>query len=200
MSEKTLFLRSTELELSDDNTVTGRIAPFDEVTEVLDTHPDTGKVSRFKEVMRRGAFQKMIAGLSARGWTGAVSLNLDHKQDVSNTIGYAVEIEERSDGAWGVFKLYEDGSTEKVKSMMRTSHKGMSVGFRPVKHHTDSSGLVERLMVHIDHVAVTPTPQYAGAGVASVRTADIYTDLNNSQDLETPNLDVLKKELEALRI
>ncbi len=190
-----LFLRTVTLKLGDAGQVTGRIAPFDEVVTVTDAHPDTGEVGRFREVFRHGAFQRMIHGLAARGWTGAVSLNIDHRGGVSDTIGYATAIEERADGAWATFALYDgDPQLDKIKSMLRTSHSGMSVGFKDLKHRV-VDGVVERLSVHLDHVAVTPTPAYGGAGIASVRT----DELANLPDLPTPLLDAAKAELLILQ-
>lgn len=191
MSE--LYLRTATLEMDDAGTVTGRIAPFNEITTVTDRHPDTGERSRFREVFRPGAFAKMITGLASRGWTGAVSLNLDHRRDVDSTIGYATHIEERADGAWATFALYDNANLEKIKSMLRTSHRGLSVGFLDQKHRVVGD-LVERLVAHVDHVAATPIAAYEGGMVASVR-ADALADL---PDLPTPLLDKYRKELEAL--
>ncbi len=190
-----LYTRAAALELSDGGTVIGRIAPFDQIVTVKDRHPDTGETTSFREVFRRGAFAKMINGLAARGWTKAVTLNIDHRSGVTDTIGYATEIVERADGAWATFSLYDgDPNLEKIKDMLRTSHDGMSVGFRDLKHRTVGD-LVERLAAHIDHVAVTATPAYPGAAVALVR-ADDLADLS---ELPTPRLDALRRDLEALR-
>lgn len=187
-----VFTRSSELELTDAGTVEGRIVPYDVESTVLDVHPDTGEVTRFREVFRPGVFTAMIQGLTARGWTAAISLNLDHNGDLGHTIGYASVIEERDGGAWGTFRLHDDPTLAKVKSMLRSSHRGMSVGFRNQKHRT-VDGLVERVRAHIDHVAATPTPAYAGAMVMTVR-ADM-SDL----EVPTPHVDELRQYLESLR-
>jgi hypothetical protein len=55
---------------------------------------------------------------------------------------------------------------------------------------------VERLRVHVAHVAATPTPAYAGAMVASVRSEDFDFD---DGPVERPRLDSLKAELEVIR-
>ena len=188
---KQLFLRSSTLEVGDAGEVTGRIAPFDVEAVVTDRHPDTGQVTKFREVFRRGAFRKMIDGLSARGWTNAVAFNLDHKSDLSHNIGYAIEVEERSDGAWGRFGLYDSNDLPKVKAMLRSSHRGLSVGFLDKKHRSVGD-LVERLVVHLDHVAATPAAAYEDALVASVRHSEDLT-------VPTPRLERARKDLELLR-
>ena len=195
MSE--VFLRAAELELGDSGEVTGRLVPFDIETEVIDVHPDSGKIERFVEVFRQGSFIRMIEGMASRGWTKAISLNLDHRSDLDGTIGYATHVEERSDGPWARFGLYESINLDKIKSMLRTSHTGMSVAFLDKAHRTRGD-VVERLRVHVAHVAVTPTPAYAGAMVASVRSEDF--DFEDEIDpLARPRLDSLKTELEVIR-
>jgi hypothetical protein len=197
MSE--LFLRAADLELADSGEVTGRLVPFDIEQEVIDLHPDTGEVQRFIEVFRRGSFLRMIEGLKSRGWTKAVTLNLDHRSDLDGTIGYATHIEERKDGAWASFGLYESLNLDKIKSMLRTSHTGMSVGFID-KAHKSTGSMVERLRVHVAHVAATPTPAYAGAVVASVRSEDFdFEDGPPALAVARPRIDELKATLEVIR-
>lgn len=178
-----LFYRAaSQLGFDDDGgEVTGRIVPFDEPATVVDVHPDTGKEGPFREVFRRGAFANLIAGLSKRGWTGGVTLNFDH--DPSLDIGYAAELEERDDGLWGRFGLYDSGDLRKTKSKLATSHRGLSVAFRPIRNRTVDD-LVERIRVHVDHVAATPTAAYASAGVAAVRHDDLI-----DFTVATPRLD-----------
>ncbi len=193
MSDNPTFTRAANLDVTDAGEVVGMVAPWDQVADVADTEDD-GTVHRYREVFRRGAFTRMITGLRERGWTAAIALNIDHLDGFSNHIGYATAIEERDDGAWGTFALYESSDIAKVKSMLRTSHRGMSVGFVGLRSRT-VDGIVERLVAHIEHVAVTPIAAYTGAGVTSVRTLDIY----ESQVLETPHLDALRADLEAMR-
>jgi len=192
MSE--LFLRDSTLEMLDANTVVGRIAPFNEETTIVDVHPDTGKTTRFREVFLPGSFTRMINGFASRGWTNALALNIDHKQDLDHTIGYATSVEERDDGAWATFSLYDSPMLDKVKDMLRTSHRGLSVGFISKKRNTVGD-LVQHLVVHVDHAAATPTPAYSGAFVASVRA----NDLSVVEDAPTPRLDAAMAILESLR-
>lgn len=178
-----LYRAATELVFDDDGgEVTGKVVPFDEPAAVVDIHPDTGVEGPFTEVFRRGAFTNLIAGLTKRGWTGGVTLNFDHNPD--RDIGYATELTERDDGLWGRFGLYDSGDLRKTKSKLATSHRGLSVAFRPLRNRVVGD-LVERVRVHIDHVAATPTAAYASATVAAVRHDPDPGDF----DLDTPRLD-----------
>lgn len=183
---------SGDLALNGDDQVEGRIVPFDVPATVTAPHPDTGDVTRFTEVFRRGSLAAMIQGLTARGWTGAVSLNLDHRSGVPDLIGYATVIEEHDDGAYGTFQLHVDDQLQKIKSMLNSSHRGLSIGFVDKRHRTDPDGVVEWRRIHLDHVAATPTPAHAGAAVTAVRSSD-------SLDDPTPHVDELRDYLNSLR-
>ncbi len=189
---KEIFLRAADLHL-EENRVVGRMVPYDEPATIRsDVSPVTGKREPFREVFRRHSLLGMIQGLRDRGSFAAISLNLDHEREAMQQIGYASDIEERDDGAWGVFNLYEgDIQIDKIKNMLRTSHDGMSVGFKSMRSRI-TGDLVEHLAVHVDHVAATPLPAYAGAGIVDVRE-------DGTLDLQTPRLDALRADIDALR-
>ncbi len=177
------FRHTADLELSDDGrTVEGRIVPFGEPATVVDRHPKTGQVEEFTETFDRDAFDAMIAGLSAGPGFGKVTLVRDHRPDTDSMFGYATQLEAKPDGAYGVFRLYQRADLDLVRSIIEETHRGLSVGFKALVSKV-VDGVVHYRKVHLDHVAVTPTPAYAGAVVTAVREDGLAVP-----ELERPRL------------
>lgn len=193
-----------ELEMrSDGRTVEGRIVPYNQVETIVERDRTTGELVKFKEQFKPGSCLAMAQSVAKRGNAAFISFLMEHDEhNFDSKIGYATNLEDRSDGAYATFRLYEGKDLDKVRSMLRESHKGLSVNFgdtRPPK--VDDDGTVSRVQVHIDHVAATPTPCYAGAGIVAMRHASIDV---NSSDLtivqhETPNLDSVKEWLASMK-
>lgn len=188
----------TEWELRSDGdgrTVEGRIVPYNEVVKVVDFHPLTGDLFEFREQFLRGSCKAMEQACKERGNASWIGLNLDHdERNLSSKIGCARTIADGSDGAYATFRLYEGQDLDKVRSMLRESHTGLSVKFADTRQAKLIDGIVSRVQVHIDHVAATPDPNYRSARVLAMRD-----DQTAPVEYGTPKLDAIRAWLEANR-
>ena len=169
----------------DGRTVYGRIVPYGETIEFVDRYDhDSIKRERF----RHGALERQTRGTA---W-GRVALAFEHTDGFSNTIGYGRKIEERADGAYATFRLYQADAL-KATEMIRESHKGLSLEFEPIQSSMDGPVIV-RNQVNVRRVGVVPDPAYLGAQVLALR--------QNSMPAEpatTPHLDAVRESLAQLR-
>jgi HK97 family phage prohead protease len=184
-----------ELELREaDGTpeVVGRIIPFGVTADVADVID--GTLVRYRERFLPGCTAKVRQDASRNGGPRWVSLKLGHVETFDERIGWARSIEEREDGVWATFGLYLDPQRlDKVRSILRTSHTGLSVEFtdRVAPQVDVEAGVVSRRAIALHGVAATPVPQYADAVIASVRSGV-------PEDFGTPNIDRVEAMLAEL--
>lgn len=177
----------------DGRTVEGRIVPYNEPTDVVERNED-GTLVRYTEQFLPRSCMAMAQSVMKRGNAAFISFLMDHEErDFGAKIGYAANLEDRDDGAYATFRLYESRDIDKICSMLRESHKGLSVHFGDRKPPKMVDGIISRVQVHIDHVAATPTPCYAGAGITGMRAMD------ELHVVSTPNLDEVQAWLTSLR-
>jgi phage head maturation protease len=173
-----------ELQLRDDGrTVHGKIVPFREAAKVTQRRAD-GQIESFEEMFAPGSLTACCQLAQRRGNAGWIALNLDHDESFDNRVGYATELEQREDGGYATFRLYEGPQLPKVRSMLEESHKGLSVMFDDVAKPRLVGGIRERVQVYLHHVAATPSPVYSGAGVLAMRS-----DEGGTLSVSTPALD-----------
>lgn len=181
----------------DGRTVLGRIVPYNEVISFVDPY-DNGAIKRERFVS--GAFNKQA---SPGAWS-RVALSFQHDDGFTNTIGYGRAIQDRDDGAYATFRLYESDAS-KAREMMEHSHRGMSVEFEPRgRDEYDSDGVIMRSNVRVRRVGITNDPAYVGAKVLAVREASVLDSptLHEPGQIErvaTPNLDSVLAELADLK-
>jgi uncharacterized protein len=170
-------------EPGDGRTVYGRIVPYGDVISYVDPY-DGGAVKRERFV--KGVFARQ----SDQGAWSRVVLTFQHHDGFTNTIGYGRRIDERDDGAYATFRLYE-ADAAKAREMIETGHDGLSVEFEPRgTEELDAQGVIVRRRVHLRRVGITNDPAYQRAEVLSVR---------ERSDVPTPRLDEVRAELERLR-
>lgn len=180
-----------ELQLRDDGrTVHGKIVPFREPTQITQRRAD-GEVESFEEMFAPGSLTACCQLAQRRGNAGWIALNLDHDESFDARVGYATELEQREDGGYATFRLYDGPQLPKVRSMIEESHKGLSVMFDDVAKPRLIGKVRERVQVYLHHVAATPSPAYAGAGVLAMRSTD------SGLTLGTPALDEVQQWLAA---
>ena len=177
----------------DGRTVLGRIVPYGEVISYVDDY-DGGKVKRERFVP--GAFAKQA---SPGAWS-RVLLSFQHGDGFENTIGYGRAIQDRDDGAYATFRLYEQNAA-KAREMIEHSHRGLSVEFETRgRDETDPDGIVVRRNVRARRVGITNDAAYAGARVLAVREASVpLLDPDEPDRPATPHLDAVRAELARLR-
>lgn len=177
----------------DGRTVEGKIVPYNEPTRVTERDRVTGEFKTYNEQFLPRSCLAMAQSVHTRGNAGFISFLMDHEEhDFNAKIGYAATLEDRDDGAYATFRLYRSRDLDKIVSMLEESHKGLSVNFADRKPPKVIDDIVSRVQVHIDHVAATPTPCYANAGIMSMREIQEFEAL-------TPNLDAVKAWLEDIR-
>jgi hypothetical protein len=181
----TRFIPCDGFSLRDDGrSIEGRIVPYDQVATVVE--PDeSGKLVKYQEQFLRGSLAGMAQGFKARGMLD-IPLLLGHNEEFNSRIGFATGMESREDGAWASFRIYDDSNLVKIQSMLRESHTGLSIAFKDTRQPKLVNGVVSRVQVFVGHVAATPVPTYAGAGITAIRAAD------DSQEAPRPALDAVR--------
>jgi len=161
----------SELELrdtADDGlTVTGLVVPYDHEAPIEELR-DSG-VIRYREAFTRGAFDRALRA------PNRVSLTYNHDVTLQARLGYAKGFAESAEGLVGTFRL-DRSSADKAKDILEGSHPAFSVGFYslvPQPGRERPGALVIRRSVILDHVAAVSQGAYVGAGVASIRTAEL---------------------------
>ena len=157
----------TGLAVRDDDAGDGRILfgpliPWGVEARVL----DRGRM--VTETFRRGA----LAGADP----ARVPLTATHPRDAGTLpIGVTVELEERTDAAWGAWRVSKTALGDEVLELARDGVPlGLSIGFHEVPGGncwSPDRSRVTRTRAALDHVAVVRVPAYEGAGVVGVRGA-----------------------------
>ena len=163
-------LRAMPLELADagagdGRTLVGRLVPYDVASSVS----DGGR--RYRERFVSGAFERQIRS----GQHRQVALFPQHVRDNDRLpLARASRLFDGADGLFAEFPMPRttaaDDALELVRSEVVT---GLSVGFVLLGEHSrrGRDGVVERTRAHVDHVALTHAPAYAGAEVVGLRDA-----------------------------
>lgn len=182
-----LHLRDAEGD--DGRIVSGRIIPFGEIGEIRERN-EAGDVVEYLEeflpdctLANRQLAQRKMGGIPS--W---IALNLDHDENFDREVGRCRSLAEVDDGAEATFRLYSGHDLPKVRSILAESHQGLSVQFGdrvpPIVSERDGGMLIQHRQINIFHVAATPIPAYAGAGITGMREEDIEELV-----MGTPNID-----------
>jgi HK97 family phage prohead protease len=151
----------------DGRTVLGRAVPYGQTAEI--------NGGRARERFMMGAFARQIA--SGRDTIQRVKLHTSHNGrlagDLATQVGRTVHLAEQQDGLHGAWEIYKTPAGDHALHLVATGEvTGLSIGFKAVDGGTVKSadGAFEQRAVHLDHVALTNEPTYAGALVTSVRS------------------------------
>ena len=144
----------------DGRTLVGALLPWGVEAKVV----DRGRL--VTETFQRGA----LAGTDPT----RVPLTATHPRDAGTLpIGVTLEIDERSDAAYGSWRVSDTLLGNEVLALARDGVPlGLSVGFLELpggSRWSPDRTRVTRTRAELDHIAVVRVPAYAGAGVAGVR-------------------------------
>ena len=144
----------------DGRTLVGALLPWGVEARVV----DRGRL--VTETFQRGAF----AGTAP----AKIPLTATHPRDAGTLpIGVTLSIDDRSDAAWGEWRVSDTLLGNEVLALARDGVPlGLSVGFAEVPGGSRWSAdrqRVTRIRAALDHVAVVRVPAYQGAGVVGVR-------------------------------
>jgi len=169
-------------------TLFGRVVPYGETVEYWDD--ERGREDRERFVLGS------LRGADAR-WH-KVKLQYSHVDGFPNILGYGSVIEERSDGAYASFRLYPS-TAEKTRELVEESDNGLSLAFYALESRRANDGVIERARVYVEHVALVPEAQYAGARVLALRSRQTAVEAPEAP-AGTPNLDAVRADLRLLRM
>ena len=178
-----------EVQRGDGWTLFGRIVELGRRELVRDSADQEPYLERFAP----DAFDRDVA--KGGRW---VNLRVGHYgPDHDAYLGRCLTLEARTDGLYGTFRLdREHPLADAARSGELT---GWSVGAKVFRSRRsldpDGKPVVDRLLCAINHVAATPAPQHAGAGVLVVRDHQLVDDTPPG----TPLRDALQARLRASR-
>ena len=152
----------TDIEIRSDGdgrTIHGIVVPYGVTARVRDGG------APYKESFQRGAFAKTLSERRS-------PVKLLSQHDPHNPIGRAVDLQERSDGLYGAFRV---SNTRAANDQLELARDGVldsfSVGFSPVKD-IKRDGVTVRTEVALREVSLVTFPAYEGAMVAGIRSLD----------------------------
>ena len=183
-----------QLRGDDGRSLEGMIVPYDQVATVVEQDPETKQLVRFQEQFLQGSLAAMAQGFKARGILD-LPLLMGHGNADSfhERIGYATGLDSQDAGVWATFRIYDDANLPKIQSMLRESHTGFSIAFKDTRQPRMIDGVVSRVQVFVGHVAATPVPTYAGAGITAIRSQD------DDQEAPRPLLEGVRAWLQSER-
>lgn len=142
----------------------------------------------WNEMFMRGSFD----GIEKR--PNRVRANRDH--DDKLLVGKAVKFwPSRQEGLVAELRMSQTPLGDETLALANDDVLGVSVGFaaRGRDQEFDKRSMTRRVRkAFLDHVAFTPTPAYAGAGVLAVRSSVQVPTSRELPMLETPGLDELR--------
>jgi HK97 family phage prohead protease len=144
------------------------------------TVTDDGGVTLYFEEVAPGSFARDVT--KGGRW---VNLMVGHAgDDGERFLGRCVQLEDREDGLWPWFRLdREHPRAEEARSGELTGWSVAARVYRSREVRRGSRTVLVREQLGLSHVAATPRPQYAGAGVAIAREHKLVPAE------ATPNLD-----------
>lgn len=169
--EHPILTRKFEAEIvdvSEGRTVEARIVPYNRQALVVDPVSDayTQAGQPYEEMFLPGAFEHQLRAVHRV----KVFLNFEHQQNISAILGRGKTFEERDDGLYGAFHVYDDDAGNKALRLIRDGMlTGLSVEFAALKSRVQA-GVVQRVRAALDKVALCRVGAYEGAEILAVRT------------------------------
>jgi HK97 family phage prohead protease len=165
-----------EIQAGDGRTLDARIVPYDVPTVVA----DPPAMRPYREVFLHGAFERQIAAPGrVKVW-----LNFEHEQGIRGIVGHGLELQERTDGLYGSFRVHENPDGDKALQLVdQELLTGLSLEFAALRSR-DVNGITQRLRAHVDKVSLCRSPAYPGAEVLAVRDEPAALELRGEPELD----------------
>jgi HK97 family phage prohead protease len=156
------------IERTGPRTLTGRLVPYGEATDVLDELPD-GKLDLYREGFRPGAFGPQANTLE-RGVIAKIGLIHCHDGGLGY-LGPFTALREEADGLYGDVNILRSKAND-VEDLLEAGVSELSVEFQlPRANHTETTddGTRWRTRAHLHQVALEPKGAYSSARVIAYR-------------------------------
>jgi HK97 family phage prohead protease len=172
-AERPTLARTVELTeiATDGRNVEMLCAPY-EVPAFVTDPPPFGDGRPYEEEFARGAFS------GATKAPNRVLLEFEHfHPGLSGVIGHGAHLEERDDALYGRFRVTDHPDGDKALALIKEGVlTAASVFFGPLRSARQPSGVMRRLKVHLDRVALCREGAYPQAQVLAVRSAPIFSE------------------------
>jgi HK97 family phage prohead protease len=152
----------------DQRTLGGCCVPYNKASTVSDDG-----LTVYREMFAPGAFGKQLTGNA----TARIALKYRHGEGLLDTVGRATQLEERDDGMWGMFRVFEGVVGDQALTLVDEGLlAGLSVSGVPMRTTRTADGTVVRERIHLTEVSLCEEPAYAEA-LVSVRRSRVELDL-----------------------
>lgn len=147
----------------DGRTLDGLCVPYD----IPATVADPPSYQPYQEMFVKGAFARAVKA------PNRVLVDFEHRTGIGNVLGHGIQFEERADGLYGTLRISEHADGDKALALVRNKVlAGLSVGFKALKSRR-VDGIVQRLVVHLDRIALVREGSWEQAQVLAVRSAPV---------------------------
>lgn len=145
-----------------------RCVPFN----VRATVADPPQWVPYEEEFARGAFA------AATRAPNRTYLEFEHfSPGISGILGHGIELEEKDDALYGRFRVTKHPDGDKALELVKDGVlRAASVFFDPIKTGRTSEGVLRRLKVRLDRVALCRVGSYPTAEVLAVRSQYVLDD------------------------
>jgi len=120
-------------------------------------------------------------------------VTLESQRHGGSIVGVGEAIVERTDGAYGTFRVAETTAGDELLALTRPGPAGeppvlrdASVVFRPLKSRTGPNGLVQRVSADLRRVAIVERGAYASGSVLAVRSEPVSEDEQTTPEVTEP--------------
>jgi hypothetical protein len=180
----------TQLQTGDGRTISFRIAPFGEIATSADGLGGLPRGVPYQEELMPGLYDKQLRAANR------VFLNFEHGQGLSNIVGHGVELERRSDGYHGSFRIHRDQLGDKALLLVDEGVlRGASVESYWLKSVRSAAGVVQRVKAHLEAVAICREGAYPSAVMTGLRSGELIDEIVLDDELlpVNPDPDVLAR-------
>lgn len=145
---------------ADRRTVGGCCVPYNKPSVVSDNG-----VHVYREMFAPGAFGRQLSAAHR------ITLKYAHGQGLLDTVGRATQFDERDDGLFGEFRVFDGLVGDQALTLVDEGVLvGLSVAGVPTRSTRNADGVVVREKMRLTEISLCESPAYADALVGTRRT------------------------------